>query len=68
MDAQNDLENSYRTNKPIKQSVLIQILERREKYGLEMDDVVGSITDLILGGVDTVKKNLISFKIHNRNF
>ena len=37
-----------------KKSVLAQYLERKEKYGLKIDDIVAIMGDLLIAGVDTV--------------
>ncbi len=36
------------------ETMLTQLLERRKKYNLTMTDIVSIVTDLIIGGVDTV--------------
>lgn len=41
-----------------KKSVLAQYLERKEKYGLKIDDIVAIMGDLLIAGVDTVAKKL----------
>ena len=38
-----------------KQTFLGQMLDKREKYNLELNDIVAAMCDLIIGGVDTVK-------------
>ena len=37
-----------------KNTILCQLLEKMEKYNLNQDDVISIMTDLIIGGVDTV--------------
>ncbi len=36
-----------------KKTILGQFLERKEKYGLEINDIVAIMTDLLIAGVDT---------------
>jgi len=40
-------------------SMLTQLLARRDKYNLSTTDVVSIMTDLIIGGVDTVSSHAV---------
>ena len=42
-----------------------QFLEHREKHKLELNDIVAIMTDLLLGGVDTVCNLKVYFYSHN---
>jgi hypothetical protein len=35
-------------------TALSQFLENQNKYNIQLDDIVAIMTDLLLGGVDTV--------------
>jgi len=41
-------------NNPHKKTILSRFLERKDKYGLEVDDIVSIMIDLMIAGVDTV--------------
>ena len=47
-------EQMEKTEMKTKNTVLCQLLERKEKYNLKLEDVISIMTDLIIGGVDTV--------------
>ncbi|CAF0921763.1 unnamed protein product [Brachionus calyciflorus] len=53
--AYNDLNNNTSSLCPHhkKQTVLREFLERKEKYGLDTNDVIGLMTDFLMAGVDT---------------
>jgi hypothetical protein len=55
--AQKDLDTN--TSKLSKNNILSQTLERREKYGLSMKEIVALMADLLIGGVDSV--NIFEF-------
>jgi hypothetical protein len=46
-----------------KNNILSQMLERKEKYGLSMKEIVALMADLLIGGVDSVSffTSLIGF-------
>ena len=47
-----------KTNPLKKQTFLGQMLDKREKYNLELNDIVAVMCDLIIGGVDTTSTSI----------
>jgi len=54
--AYDDFNAKKSRNETIKMTALSQFLENQNKYKIELDDIVAIMTDLLLGGVDTVNK------------
>jgi cytochrome P450 len=52
-EAKDKLENQN-PNNPHKKTILSRFLERKDNYGLEVDDIVSIMIDLMIAGVDTV--------------
>lgn len=46
------------TDEQNKKSILEEFLARKEKYGLELEDVVAIMTDFLVAGVDTTSNSL----------
>lgn len=47
--------------------MLTQLLARRDKYNLSTTDVVSIMTDLIIGGVDTVSSRAVFGRLYSES-
>ncbi len=48
-------------------SMLAQLLARRDKYNLSTTDVVSIMTDLVIGGVDTVSCRAVFGRVYSES-
>ena len=66
LNAQEQIENGNNSDKRNqKNTVLCQLLERRDKFNLKLEDFISIMTDLIIGGVDTVTFSKLYYKYKN---
>ena len=53
-EAQEEYNAKKAKNETVKMTALSQFIENQNKYNIQLDEIVAIMTDLLLGGVDTV--------------